>query len=68
MGSAAEVPADLDTEFWRAAAYHNIPNSDKANSQAKEKAKQAVGTFLAKAGDNPRFAMGDVVPSRIHDG
>jgi hypothetical protein len=46
---------DLDTEFWRAAAYHNIFNNDRSDSQAKDKAKQAVNTFLTKAGEKPQF-------------
>jgi hypothetical protein len=50
-----DYPDDLDTEFWRAAAYHNIFHVNQSDSQAKDKAKQAVGAFLTKAGNNPRF-------------
>lgn len=46
---------DLDTEFWRVAAYNNIYVNDKSNNQVKEKAKQAIKAFIQKAEGNPQF-------------
>ena len=51
-----DYPADLETEFWRAAAYHNIFNNDKSNKESRQNAARAVAAFLAKAGKNPQFA------------
>lgn len=50
-----DYPDDLETEFWRVAAYNNIYNNNKSDAQTKEKAKQAINSFLQKADGNPRF-------------
>ena len=52
-----DYPEDLNTEFWRAVAYHNIFNDNKSNDQAKNNAKKAVSAFLTKAEGNPKFAQ-----------
>lgn len=52
-----DYPYDLDTEFWRVAAYHNIFNRNKADSQAKHDAKQAICSFLHKAEGNRAYGQ-----------
>ncbi|MGO9119693.1 MAG: hypothetical protein ACLQPD_19035 [Desulfomonilaceae bacterium] len=52
-----DYPRDLQTEFWRAAAYHNIFNKNKSDAQAKEIAKQAIGSFLRNASSNSGFSQ-----------
>jgi hypothetical protein len=50
-----DYPQDLDTEFWRAAAYHNFYGDNKADMDAKEKARKAIETFIHKAEGNLQF-------------
>ena len=48
-------PQELETEFWRVAAYNNIYLDNKSDAQAKGKARQAINSFLKKANGNPQF-------------
>lgn len=50
-----DYPQDLETEFWRAAAYHNFYGDNKADMNAKEEARKAIETFLHKAEGNLQF-------------
>lgn len=52
-----DYPHDVDAEFWRAAAYHNIFSSNKSDNEAKHNAKQAIGSFLHRAEGNQQYAQ-----------
>jgi Tfp pilus assembly protein PilF len=51
-----DYPDDLDAEFWRAAAYHNIFNAKKSDGEAKQKALVAITAFMRRAEGNPKFS------------
>lgn len=52
-----DYPQDLESEFWRVSAYHNIYVDNKSDSHAKEKARQAINSFLHKAEGNQQYAQ-----------
>jgi len=50
-----DYPDDLENEFWRAAAYHNIFADNKTDASAKINGRKAIEAFLKKANGKPDF-------------
>lgn len=51
-----DYPQDLDTEYWRVVAYHNIFISNKSDNQAKHNAEKAIESFLHQAEGSQQYA------------